>query len=368
MVRSSEQARYYRPTPEQLGHLTEVLSGADEQRARQAFELLYQAYSGMVYSTAYAVVRRTEVATEIRQQVFQRTWEQRHTFEHSASISGWLRTVSHRLALDHIRRKSNQTVELPEDEFAHSDDNPEAQMITQEEQAQWQAAKQRLATEFTSDELRMLNSYYQEGKTIRQITLAEAANDPTVNDSRVHRLLVRYKQRLREVLLDKQTNTDGEPETSESVVALPDLTAERIRLSRAIDKVAGSNTQLRSILQYALLENWNNASIAEVVGKTTGAIASILSNYKPKLAQELGGNLIDLHSTTPRLDKLIRTSPDEAKVILNRFDSSGTLIMHMIDGLSGAAIAKHLGEKPNTIQVRILRGKAALEEYLAKGV
>ena len=71
-----------------------------------AMDLLYQRYSGLLYSLAYRMVADRQVAEDLLQEVFLAVW--RHACSYvpqSGSVAGWLTSILRHRALDYLRRR-----------------------------------------------------------------------------------------------------------------------------------------------------------------------------------------------------------------------------------------------------------------------
>lgn len=70
-----------------------------------AMDLLYQRYSGLLYSLAYRMVGDLRVAEDLLQEVFLAVWQHAPAYApQSGSVSGWLTSIMRHRAIDHLRR------------------------------------------------------------------------------------------------------------------------------------------------------------------------------------------------------------------------------------------------------------------------
>ena len=69
-----------------------------------AFEQLYLTYSPKIYSKILQLVKQTEVAEEILQDVFVKIWEKRETLDNQKSFKSFLYTIAKNLVVDLFRR------------------------------------------------------------------------------------------------------------------------------------------------------------------------------------------------------------------------------------------------------------------------
>jgi len=84
---------------------TELIGRAAGGDAR-ALEVLYDRYSGVVFSFALRIVSERQLAEEILQEAFFRAWQQGGSFSAGrGSFITWLLSITHNLAIDEIRRR-----------------------------------------------------------------------------------------------------------------------------------------------------------------------------------------------------------------------------------------------------------------------
>jgi RNA polymerase sigma-70 factor (ECF subfamily) len=89
---------------------------ADEELVRRmgegevdALEVLYDRYARVVYSFAARIVADSQVAEEVLQEVFTRSWQQASRFEFArGSVVSWLLSITHNLAIDEVRKRQRR--------------------------------------------------------------------------------------------------------------------------------------------------------------------------------------------------------------------------------------------------------------------
>ena len=87
-----------------------VLAGRE-----QAFELLIKRYERSVRATALHVVKDRHLVFDIAQESFLRAYRQLGKLQQPAAFGAWLLQITHRCALDTLRRRPNETpLELDE--------------------------------------------------------------------------------------------------------------------------------------------------------------------------------------------------------------------------------------------------------------
>ncbi len=354
MVRNANERPTVLPT-EELQTLVLALQNADESIAQTAFDRLYERYSAIVWRTALGIVKRTEIADEIKQQTFQKVWERRTQLKVDSNVPGLLTTISKRLALDHIKSPRNASsdpdalVNLTADEITTVD-----ALITHEELQAYQRARQQLANELTPQKIAMIDAYYLHEKTADEIATEQGVPVATV------RTIVR-RARLRLQTLVTEADTVLSP------AAVDAQTGDRLALEQAIRDLP--NATAAEALRLQLIDNLPIKEIATQLQRSPNAVGLLLSRYRRILAEHMGGEIPELHSITPRLDTLIRTDRSAAVQLIQSLDHAATrttLLRHLVDGLNGSQIAKENQEPENTVRVRIARGKDQLETKLAK--
>src|SRR5690606_11401999 len=74
----------------------------------KAFEKLYYRYSRKLYSNILKMVKSTDAAEEILQDLFQRVWEKRETIDLSKTFKSYLFTIAKHLVYDFFRSQTKQ--------------------------------------------------------------------------------------------------------------------------------------------------------------------------------------------------------------------------------------------------------------------
>lgn len=99
---------------------TEHVVGEDLALARrvsrgdeEAFEILYNRYYKQIYLHIWGIVRNSEDAEDLTQEVFLRVYSSIDTYSGRASLGRWLRRVATNLCIDKMRKKRVPTVSWP---------------------------------------------------------------------------------------------------------------------------------------------------------------------------------------------------------------------------------------------------------------
>ena len=83
-----------------------------------ALALLYDRYSGLVFSVAKRVLGDPSAAEEILQDIFYRAWRTASTFDSSrGSMAGWLLVAARNRAIDRLRRGRNSATDSIKEDF-----------------------------------------------------------------------------------------------------------------------------------------------------------------------------------------------------------------------------------------------------------
>jgi len=89
---------------------------------QRAFESLFRAHQGAIYSLVMHFVRDRELASDLTQDVFVRAWERLPGLRDPAAFSGWLRSLAMNIVRDHFRRA--REAETLDEADAVADGNP----------------------------------------------------------------------------------------------------------------------------------------------------------------------------------------------------------------------------------------------------
>jgi RNA polymerase sigma-70 factor (ECF subfamily) len=101
------------PASDEVGFPPDLIEASDAEligRAAQgearALEVLYERYSGVVFSFALRIVADRPLAEEILQEAFFRAWQQGSNFSTGrGTFITWLLSITHNLSIDEIRRR-----------------------------------------------------------------------------------------------------------------------------------------------------------------------------------------------------------------------------------------------------------------------
>ena len=149
---------------------------------QQCFAEIVRRYSGMVFSKALGIVKREELAKEIAQQTFVRTYE-RLAYWRGDSLGPWLAAIAMHLALNELEHEKRLVQSVPDtDEY-----DPEREVLLQ---------RMEQAIELLPEQDRQIIRlhYYEQKKT------DEIARFTGLTQTNVLVRLHRIRERLRRTL------------------------------------------------------------------------------------------------------------------------------------------------------------------------
>ena len=140
-----------------------------------AFAELYELTHRRVYGTALRVLRSSDHAEEVAQEVYAEVWTQAGKYaSDKGSVFGWMNMMTHRRAVDRVR---SVTAEVARDERYAATQDVEVDHVYDDVAAKFEAARVRGAlTDLTDKQREALQLAYYEGMTQTQI--AEALGVP----------------------------------------------------------------------------------------------------------------------------------------------------------------------------------------------
>ena len=100
----------------------------DDRAARE----LVERFERPVFSLVYRMVRDRELAEDLTQEVFVRTFNNLQRYDRSYKFSSWLFKIAYNLTVDHLRRKELKTVSIHGSPDAVTTDQQEATSVTLE--------------------------------------------------------------------------------------------------------------------------------------------------------------------------------------------------------------------------------------------
>ncbi|MRX48086.1 sigma-70 family RNA polymerase sigma factor [Pedobacter sp. HX-22-1] len=97
-----------------MSHIVEA-SGDDERELvkdlvkgdQNAFNLLYQKYSSLIYQKIFLMTKYEHIADELLQDIFLKIWSNRANINPDKSFKAWLYTIAQNVVYDYYRKLAN---------------------------------------------------------------------------------------------------------------------------------------------------------------------------------------------------------------------------------------------------------------------
>ena len=168
------------------------------KRDAAAFETLFARHKVSVRQHILSFVRVESAAEDLVQEVFLRVWTRAEQWNGQGEFKGWLFRIATNLALNHlrtVRRRRQEPLETPPDEFDDEDERPSDPdwlidtsshgpevMVEQTERSQllWQ-----LVDELPQEKREVLHLIYQKEMALREAAIELGIPEGTVK-SRLH--------------------------------------------------------------------------------------------------------------------------------------------------------------------------------------
>ncbi len=150
--------------------MTETQAIAQQVQAAQrgderAFEALFRAHYGAIYSLALHFVREPEVAADVTQDTFVRAWENLRRLRDPSAFAGWVRAMAINLVRDHFRKAREND---PLDEGAPIRSNGESPPDAAARRERGQAVRQAVL-ELPEHQRTVVAMYHLEDKPVDEI-------------------------------------------------------------------------------------------------------------------------------------------------------------------------------------------------------
>lgn len=107
----------------QIKYLTdeELVIAIKQETSSKYFDVLYHRYHQKVFDKCYSLLRNKQLAAELTEDIFSKTFEKLASFKNISSFSSWLYSLSYNHCIDYLRLKKklnypewNRENELPE--------------------------------------------------------------------------------------------------------------------------------------------------------------------------------------------------------------------------------------------------------------
>ncbi len=141
---------------------------------KEAFELLLKGHSQSLYGFIFSLVKSKEMAEDILQETFLKTWKHFSSFDPEKSFKTWIFTIAKNTSFDALRKKSTIPFSAFENEEGESflenipDERELAQvgLETEEISQDLEAALERLSEKYQA----VLRLFYQQDFSLLEIS------------------------------------------------------------------------------------------------------------------------------------------------------------------------------------------------------
>jgi len=167
----------------------------------EALSEVYRRFGQKVYRTAFGVLRRSELAEDVVQEVFVRIWQRPERFDPSrGSLGGFLQLDAHGRSVDLLRsERARADREIREQQLSASSSSP----MSLEEEVMKRISSERIRDALETleaDERRPIALAFFQGHSYRRVAEALDLPEGTVK-SRIRRGMSRLKELLGEEAL-----------------------------------------------------------------------------------------------------------------------------------------------------------------------
>jgi RNA polymerase sigma-70 factor, ECF subfamily len=141
----------------EAAHLVELMARSSRGH-EDAFAELYDLTSARIYGTVLRVLRSTDHAAEVTQEVFVEVWRQSARYApDKGSVLGWMTTMAHRRAVDRVRAVTSEVAR--DERYALSGIGREVDHV-------WEGVEQRLDVERVRKGMASLTAIQREALTL----------------------------------------------------------------------------------------------------------------------------------------------------------------------------------------------------------
>ena len=81
------------------------------KRATQSFRLLVEKYQSSVFTICYRIIKNREVAEEVAQDVFVKSFRNLNNLKEKGKFRSWLMRIAYTMSIDHVRLKGQPILE-----------------------------------------------------------------------------------------------------------------------------------------------------------------------------------------------------------------------------------------------------------------
>ena len=182
---------------------------SDERAARE----LVERFQRPVFSLVYRMVRDRELAEDLTQEVFVRTFNNLSRYDRSYKFSSWLFKIAYNLTVDHLRKKQVKTISMHGSPDAVTAERQEATSLTLESREESPAAmvEGRELAGYLEDAIAELRPEYRTAILLRHVegrAYEEISDIMGVPLGTVKTYIFRARRELRDLLEDLRDEDD----------------------------------------------------------------------------------------------------------------------------------------------------------------
>ncbi len=173
-------------------HRLEILLAAVAKKDRAAFKALYDATSAKLFAIAFRILKRSDLAEEVLQDVYLKIWLRAPEYlAKSGEPMTWMGTIVRNRSIDVLRKRVERVLSTKEDAMAFADETPDPfDMAVQSEALH---ALLSCMEELDPDHRKCLLLAYYHGFTHEEIAHQFSIPTGTVK-SRIRRALARIRE------------------------------------------------------------------------------------------------------------------------------------------------------------------------------
>jgi RNA polymerase sigma factor (sigma-70 family) len=140
---------------------------------RRAYSRLVDAYWDRIRRWLFALVRQAQMAEDLTQEVFLKSWVGLPELKEDHYFRAWLFRIARNLAHDQRKRRSEKTIATNADELPGREAGPLAELLSREEEQAFQAACARLPSTYREAYLLWASERMPFGEVARALGISE---------------------------------------------------------------------------------------------------------------------------------------------------------------------------------------------------
>lgn len=182
---------------------------SDERAARE----LVDRFQRPVFSLVYRMVRDRELAEDLTQEVFVRTFNNLRRYDRSYKFSSWLFKIAYNLTVDHLRKRRLKTISIHGSPDAVTPERQEATSVALESDAEAPdaVAESKELAGYLEEAIGQLRPEYRTAILLRHVegrAYDEISDIMDVPLGTVKTYIFRARRELRELLGDQHDGAD----------------------------------------------------------------------------------------------------------------------------------------------------------------